>query len=30
MEAILDLVAGKQPKGRAGKPIAPQWVKETI
>ena len=28
MEAILDLVSGKQPAGRKGKPIAPAWVKE--
>ena len=30
MEAILQLVNGEKPKGRVGKPIAPEWVKEVI
>ncbi len=28
--AILDLVAGKKPAGTKGKPIAPDWLKETL
>jgi protease I len=30
MEAILQLVSGEKPKGRTGKPIAPDWLKEVI
>jgi len=30
MEAILELVSGGKPKGRVGKPIAPEWLKEVI
>jgi protease I len=30
MEAILELVAGKQPRGRVGRPVAPEWVKEVM
>jgi protease I len=30
MEAILQLVSGEKPKGRVGKPIAPEWVKDVI
>src|SRR3954466_7364059 len=30
MEAILQLVSGETPKGRGGKPVAPEWVKDVI
>lgn len=30
MEAILELVSGRQPQGRPGKPIAPDWLKDVI
>jgi hypothetical protein len=30
MEAILQLVSGDKPKGRPGKPIAPDWLKDVI
>ena len=30
MEAILELVSGRAPAGRVGRPIAPEWVKQTL
>ena len=30
MEAILAIVAGEKAKGRVGKPVAPEWVKDVI